>query len=77
MMSFSKRLPCSCGGVIALLSWKQHIAFNLFFLSLAVIGIYLEQQITGNAPAIKTRKPPAWTFYRDNRLEAENPVKKM
>jgi len=26
--SLNKDLPCSCGGVIELLSWKQHLFFN-------------------------------------------------
>jgi len=35
MVSFEKVLPCSCGGVISSLSWKNHIWFNagLIFLS--------------------------------------------
>jgi len=35
MVSFEKVLPCSCGGVISHLSWKNHIWFNtgLIFLS--------------------------------------------
>ncbi|HEY5463213.1 MAG TPA: MauE/DoxX family redox-associated membrane protein [Hanamia sp.] len=36
-------LPCSCGGVIQQLSWKQHIAFNIFFIVLAIIGIYFQR----------------------------------
>lgn len=47
MVSFEgKNLPCSCGGVISKLSWKQHIVFNLFFItvtwvSLRIRGRYL------------------------------------
>jgi len=35
MVSFEKVLPCSCGGVISHLSWRNHIWFNagLIFLS--------------------------------------------
>lgn len=36
-----KKVPCSCGGVISMLSWKQHLIFNLFFLALSIIGIRL------------------------------------
>ncbi len=46
MVSFNTNLPCSCGGVIAQLSWKQHIAFNLFFLGLSLTGIYLKRKNT-------------------------------
>jgi hypothetical protein len=33
------KLPCSCGGVISTMSWKQHIVFNAVFIGLAVIGV--------------------------------------
>eukprot|EP01035_Chromulina_nebulosa_P068815 gene68815-94305_t len=39
MLAFARNLPCSCGGVISSLSWKQHLIFNLFFLGLAVLAI--------------------------------------
>lgn len=35
-------LPCSCGGVIQQLSWKQHIAFNIFFIALGITATYFE-----------------------------------
>lgn len=41
MVSMKVNLPCSCGGVISQLSWRQHIFFNLFFIALASAGIYL------------------------------------
>ena len=34
-----QELPCSCGGVVSLLSWQQHIWFNLGFIGLALIGL--------------------------------------
>ncbi len=48
MISFNTALPCSCGGVISSLSWKQHIVFNLFFLALAIGGIFLEKRLKCN-----------------------------
>lgn len=41
MLSFTPNLPCNCGGVLKLLSWKQHIFFNLFFILLSLTGILL------------------------------------
>ena len=32
-------LPCSCGGVISSMSWKQHVVFNMFFIVLSFTGI--------------------------------------
>ena len=54
MLSFSKNLPCSCGGIIAKLSWKQHIIFNGFFIVIAETGIFLMNQYK---PAMSTREP--------------------
>lgn len=34
-------LPCSCGGIIAALSWPQHLAFNIVLFVLSLIGIIL------------------------------------
>src|SRR5665647_1513697 len=35
MLLSGKHLPCSCGGVIQQLSWRQHLLFNLFFIILS------------------------------------------
>jgi len=44
MLLSGMRLPCSCGGIIQQLSWKQHLLFNLFFLLLSLIGIVFERK---------------------------------
>jgi uncharacterized membrane protein YphA (DoxX/SURF4 family) len=41
ILTFNEHIPCSCGGVIELLSWKGHIAFNSAFIGLALAGIAL------------------------------------
>lgn len=41
MIAFTPNLPCSCGGVIRLLSWPEHIFFNLFFMLLSLTAILL------------------------------------
>jgi hypothetical protein len=43
LLSFTDKLPCSCGGVIGKLSWPQHIVLNLVFIAMAVTGICLER----------------------------------
>jgi len=32
--------PCSCGGVLSMLSWKSHLVFNISFLAINVWAIY-------------------------------------
>jgi putative oxidoreductase len=51
MILFTPHLPCSCGGVLRQLSWRQHLWFNLFFTALAVISIGLTKQNT--SPGVK------------------------
>lgn len=41
MILFARHLPCSCGGVISLMSWPQHLIFNIFFTALAAIALRL------------------------------------
>lgn len=35
------KVPCSCGGVLRGMGWGIHLVFNLFFLGLALTGIFL------------------------------------
>jgi hypothetical protein len=41
MLNFSYYIPCSCGGVLSMLTWKQHIVFNAAFILLSLIAIFL------------------------------------
>src|SRR5690606_32965741 len=38
---FAPYMPCSCGGVISLLSWEQHLVLNLVLLLLIIMAIML------------------------------------
>ncbi len=41
---------CGCGAVISKLSWGWHFWFNLFFLAVSAVGIYIEKLYrSGNA----------------------------
>lgn len=40
ILNYSSFTPCSCGGILESLSWNQHIVFNLFFVTLIVVGIF-------------------------------------
>jgi uncharacterized membrane protein YphA (DoxX/SURF4 family) len=41
LLHFFRVIPCSCGGVIKQLNWKQHLVFNLFFVIISIVGIYI------------------------------------
>ena len=44
LLSINEELPCSCGGIIALLSWKQHLVFNIAFILLNALAIKLQKR---------------------------------
>ncbi len=44
ILNYSASVPCSCGGIIEKLGWKEHLVFNLFFVLLAVAGWLLAKQ---------------------------------
>jgi len=39
MLQYSSYLPCSCGGILSAMSWKQHFVFNLAVTALSLLGI--------------------------------------
>lgn len=39
MVLTASDLPCSCGGVIQQLGWKEHIVFNILFIGATAVGI--------------------------------------
>lgn len=42
ILLFSKKIPCSCGGVINNLTWNEHLIFNSCFVLLGALGLYLQ-----------------------------------
>lgn len=42
ILQYSDDIPCSCGGVLESLGWKEHLVFNVFFVVVAGIGIVME-----------------------------------
>jgi uncharacterized membrane protein YphA (DoxX/SURF4 family) len=42
ILSFSTDIPCSCGGLLQNLTWTQHVYFNIGFIILALIGMYIQ-----------------------------------
>jgi hypothetical protein len=44
MIAFAPHLPCSCGGVLSGMTWKQHLAFNMVFILLGILGIWVQKK---------------------------------
>ncbi|MCF6403693.1 hypothetical protein L3C95_12450 [Chitinophaga filiformis] len=45
MLHYAYDLPCSCGGIIELLTWEQHLIVNLMFTLLTAIAILLQSRL--------------------------------
>ncbi|MBU2903477.1 hypothetical protein KO529_01665 [Arenibacter algicola] len=54
---FAPYRPCSCGGIISLLSWEQHLVLNAILLLLALLAIWFSRKHKG-IPWKKARKGP-------------------
>lgn len=44
VINFSDSIPCSCGGVLTKLGWKEHVVFNAIFIIMALLGILLQKK---------------------------------
>jgi uncharacterized membrane protein YphA (DoxX/SURF4 family) len=42
VLNFSEHVPCSCGGILEKMNWRQHLVFNLVFVLLALARIVIE-----------------------------------
>ncbi|MBJ7880975.1 MauE/DoxX family redox-associated membrane protein [Gelidibacter salicanalis] len=43
IINLAANVPCSCGGVLDALGWKEHLIFNVFFIGQDLIGILIER----------------------------------
>jgi uncharacterized membrane protein YphA (DoxX/SURF4 family) len=49
-------LPCSCGGVIDLMSWQGHLVFNIVFTALAGVAIAFHHSVFPTLPSVPSKK---------------------
>jgi len=52
MLTTNNNLPCTCGGVLEKMSWKQHVVFNIIVLALIIPGIFLKSKSKVNSKLI-------------------------
>ena len=38
MLLTSSKLPCTCGGILQAMTWRQHLWFNLFFTAISALA---------------------------------------
>lgn len=41
ILNYSDFVPCSCGGILEKLGWTEHLIFNIFFLVLSLIALFV------------------------------------
>ncbi|NDP27741.1 MAG: hypothetical protein GZ087_09995 [Flavobacterium sp.] len=41
VLNYSSFVPCSCGGILEKLGWSEHLVFNIFFIIIAVIALFI------------------------------------
>lgn len=44
LTNFFANIPCACGGILGGMSYPVHIAFNIFFTFVALVGIYTSEE---------------------------------
>lgn len=54
-------LPCSCGGVIASMGWKEHLVFNLAFWMLSGVSLYFQYDAKDFIAINRDRRKPVET----------------
>jgi len=45
MLFSGMKLPCTCGGIISKMSWKQHLSFNALFIILSLTAIATSKKL--------------------------------
>jgi uncharacterized membrane protein YphA (DoxX/SURF4 family) len=48
ILNFSPFVPCSCGGILEKLGWREHLLFNLAFCFIAVLGVLFQSRLNNN-----------------------------
>ena len=49
ILNHSVFVPCSCGGILEKLTWREHLVFNLVFVLLAAVAVGLQVRATGTS----------------------------
>ena len=44
ILNYSEFVPCSCGGILEKMGWKEHLVFNIAFVALAAIAVLVYPQ---------------------------------
>ncbi|MNL56096.1 hypothetical protein D3C87_1795620 [compost metagenome] len=53
ILNYAETIPCNCGGVLEKLKWPEHMVFNIVFVVLGIIGIWLQGQNNHSHPRLE------------------------
>jgi hypothetical protein len=56
ILTLSLYIPCSCGGVLEKLGWKEHLIFNIAFIILAAAAVLISYRKEKSIAQIVTAK---------------------
>lgn len=43
ILNYASFVPCSCGGILEKMGWSEHLVFNLGFVLLALVAIFVNK----------------------------------
>jgi len=46
ILNWSSFIPCSCGGILSKMGWKEHLVFNIVFVMLGLVGIIIQRGLS-------------------------------
>lgn len=58
VLQLDSNIPCSCGGVIEIMGWDEHLIFNSIFALLGLVGILFQSSIQDRNKTGPNKRPP-------------------
>ncbi|TDE51271.1 DoxX family protein [Flavobacterium sp. GT3P67] len=56
ILNFSPFVPCSCGGILENLKWREHLIFNILFVLFGVFAIFFYKYAEGETTTVSEKK---------------------
>lgn len=66
LAGYYPRVPCSCGGVLKAMGWQTHLWFNLFFLSITIVGLILNLNSNNSTKTTNAHQNPNQALINSN-----------
>jgi len=45
ILNFTTNIPCSCGGILEKMTWKEHLVFNIIWVAMSVAALFLYSEM--------------------------------